>query len=214
MATFIFNTLPAWIAHLVSALGAQLAIDQRIMFASDRPTSGGSVTINAGDGCDQPLKKIFIPDLLARWPFPRRLNQHYSKVSAEASAWLESLKVFSPKAQKAFDSGKFCLLSCLSYPIACEEHLRSACDFMNLAFIIDEFSDVSDEGEVRQQKGAIMDALRHPHKPRPTGEWVGGEVTRQFWERTIRNTSGQSQKWFIAAFDEYLLEGVAQQAVD
>jgi hypothetical protein len=26
----------------------------------------------------------------------------------------------------------------------------------------------------------IMDALRSPHKARPKGEWVGGEVTRQY----------------------------------
>jgi hypothetical protein len=102
---------------------------------------------------------------------------------------------------------------------------------MNLVFVIDEYSDVSGEEEVRKQKDAVMDALRHPHEPRPKGEWVGGEVARQwvicylifdvknyhadrFWERTIRNgASDQSQKRFIATFDEYL-EGVVQQAID
>ncbi|KAG1869402.1 terpenoid synthase [Suillus subalutaceus] len=220
MVTFIFNTLPAWIAHLVSGLGVQLTMDQRDMVASERPTAGGLVTTSAGDGCDQPLKKIFIPDLLARWPFPRRLNQHYS-----------NFKAFSPKAQQAFNRcnlGKtwliitllMCsrlslgLLGCLAYPIASEEHVRSACDYMNLAIVIDEYSDVSEEGDVRKQKDVIMDALRHPHKPRPKGEWVGGEIARQFWERIIRDgANSQSQKRFIAIFDEYL-EGVVQQAID
>ncbi|KAG1801186.1 terpenoid synthase [Suillus variegatus] len=183
------------------------------MVASDRPSAGGSVTVNAGNGCDQPLKKIFIPDLLARWPFPRRLNHHHSKVCAESFSWLASFKAFSPKAQQAFDRCNFSLLGCLAYPIAGEEHVRSSCDFMNLVFVIDEYSDVSKEDEVRQQKDIIMDALRHPYKPRPKGEWVGGEVARQFWGRTIRNASGQSQKRFIAAFDDYL-EGVVQQAID
>ncbi|KAG1854771.1 isoprenoid synthase domain-containing protein [Suillus tomentosus] len=188
-------------------------MDQRNMVASDRPIAGGSVTVNAGNGCDQPLKKIFIPDLLARWPFPRRLNQHHSKVCAESFSWLASFKAFSPKAQQAFDRCNFSLLACLAYPIASEEHVRSSCDFMNLVFVIDEYSDVSKEDEVRQQKDVIMDALRHPYKPRPKGEWVGGEVARQFWGRTIRNASGQSQKRFIAVFDDYL-EGVVQQAID
>ncbi|KAG1796028.1 terpenoid synthase [Suillus plorans] len=175
------------------------------MIASDRPI--------AGDGCDQPLKKIFIPDVLARWPFSRRLNQHYSSVRAESSAWFASFKVFSPKAQEAFDHCDFNLLTCLCYPNACEEHIRSACDFMNLSFFIDECSDISEEDKFRQQKDAIMDALRHPHKPRPKGEWVGGEIARQFWERTIRNASGQSQKRFISTFDD-CLGGILQQVID
>ncbi|KAG1819038.1 terpenoid synthase [Suillus subaureus] len=181
------------------------------MVASDRPVDGGSVTVNAGDECDLSLKKIFIPDILARWPFPRRLNQHYSKVGAESSAWLESFKAFSPKAQQAFDVCNF--INNLLMSRIHTEHARSACDVMNLFYVIDEYSDVSEEGEVRQQKDVVMDALRHPYKPRPKGEWVGGEVARQFWERTICNASGQSQKRFIAAMDEYL-EGVVQQAID
>jgi hypothetical protein len=121
----------------MSNLGAHLTMDQCNMVASERPISGGSTTVNAVDGCDKPLKKIFIPDLLARWPFPRRLNQHYPKVSAESCAWLESFQAFSPKAQQAFDRCDFSktwpittllmysrlflgLLGCLTYSIASE----------------------------------------------------------------------------------------------
>ncbi|KAG2151275.1 terpenoid synthase [Suillus bovinus] len=205
MATFIL-TIPAWIARL---LGAQLAPGQRNMIVCGHIMAGGSAT----DTCDQPPKKIFIPNILTNWPFPRRLNQHHSKVRAESSAWLASFKAFSPKAQKAFDRCNFGLLACLCYPNAREEHVRSACDLMNLGFFIDEVSDVSKEDKVRQQKDIIMDALHYPHKPRPEGEWIGGEVTRQFWERTILNASDQSQKRFITAFNK-CLEGVLQQAID
>ena len=38
--------------------------------------------------------------------------------------------------------------------------------------MIDEFSEVSEEGEVGKQKDIVMDVLRNPHKPRPEGEWV------------------------------------------
>lgn len=51
---------------------------------------------------------------------------------------------------------------------------------MNLFFVIDEYSDIAPVEEVRQQKDIVMDALRNPHKPRPEGEWVGGEVARQY----------------------------------
>jgi len=185
------------------------------MVAFDYPIAGELVTVNSNssDGCDQPPKKIFIPDLLARWPFPRRHNHCPSKVCAESSAWCKSFKAFNPRAQHALERCELSLLACLTYPNACEEYLRSTCDFMYFVYVIDEYTDVSEVDEVRQQKDAIMDALRHPYKPRPKGEWVGGEVARQFWERTICNASGQSQKRFITTMDEYL-EGVVQQAAD
>ena len=50
---------------------------------------------------------------------------------------------------------------------------------MNLVFVIDEYSDVSEPSEVRKHKDVIMEALRNPHQPRPKGEWIGGEAARQ-----------------------------------
>ncbi|KAG1778792.1 terpenoid synthase [Suillus placidus] len=206
MPILIFNTLTAWTTHLVSSLVAPLAVYKRNSVAYDGPTALGSVNGNVEYGYDQPQKNIFIPDLLAKWPFPRRLNNYYPKVRAESSAWLESFKPSAPKHNKPLIAA----ISLFSLP----QRERSSCDFMNLVFVIDEYSDVSVEEEVRKQKDAVMDALRHPHKSRPKGEWVGGEVARQFWERTLRNgASSQSQKRFIATFDEYL-EGVVQQAID
>ena len=59
------------------------------------------------------------------------------------------------------------------------EHARAGCDYVHLGFLIDEYSDRSTPSEVRKQKDVVMDALRNPHKPRPKGEWIGGEVARQ-----------------------------------
>lgn len=50
---------------------------------------------------------------------------------------------------------------------------------MNLFFVFDEKSDVSDGRETRRQADSIMDALYHPDKPRPEGEWIGGLITQQ-----------------------------------
>lgn len=59
------------------------------------------------------------------------------------------------------------------------DHARAGCDLMNLFFLVDEYSDVAEPSEVRKQQGILMDALRNPHKPRPKGEWIGGEMARQ-----------------------------------
>jgi hypothetical protein len=58
-------------------------------------------------------------------------------------------------------------------------HVRSVCDILKIYFVIDEYSDVSKPSSVREHKKAIVDALHNPHKPRPEGEWVGGEMMRQ-----------------------------------
>lgn len=60
-----------------------------------------------------------------------------------------------------------------------KERARTGCDLMNMFFVYDEYSDVAHEDDVQVMANIIMDALRNPHKPRPKGEWVGGEVTRQ-----------------------------------
>ena len=59
------------------------------------------------------------------------------------------------------------------------EGCRVAHDLMNLYFVFDEQSDISDEKETRYQADCIMDALHNPDKPRPQGEWVGGVIAQQ-----------------------------------
>lgn len=50
---------------------------------------------------------------------------------------------------------------------------------MHLFFMFDEYSDKSEPAEVWEQAKIQMDAMHNPEKPRPKGEWVGGEFTRQ-----------------------------------
>lgn len=51
---------------------------------------------------------------------------------------------------------------------------------MNLFFVFDEKSDISDEYQTRLQADCIMDALQNPPKPRPPGEWIGGVIAQQY----------------------------------
>ncbi|KAF9049393.1 hypothetical protein BDZ89DRAFT_1154657 [Hymenopellis radicata] len=74
-------------------------------------------------------------------------------------------------------------------------------------------TDEADVETVQELARIVMDALRHPHRPRPSGESVVGEIARQFWERAIRTASRTSVKRFIDTFDAYV-ESVVDQAKD
>ncbi|KZV73684.1 terpenoid synthase [Peniophora sp. CONT] len=154
-----------------------------------------------------------LPDCLANWPWPRRLNRSYPEVKAASSAWVRSFGAFSSKAQDAYDRCDFNLLTSLAYPDHNAADLRTGCDAMNQFFVYDEFSDIARPEEVQVMANIIMDALRDPHKPRPEDEWVGGELTRQFWERAIQTASPGSQKRFLDYSAQYT-QAVVQEAED
>ncbi|KAL6855611.1 hypothetical protein ACO1O0_006763 [Amphichorda felina] len=77
--------------------------------------------------------------------------------------------------------------------------------------MFDEYSDKSSPEEVLCQAQALIDPLNNPDKTRPKGEWVGGEITRQFWMRIPKTATETFRKRFWATWIGYL-EGVVQQA--
>ncbi|TDL15490.1 terpenoid synthase [Rickenella mellea] len=156
---------------------------------------------------------FFIPDTLRSWPWPRRLNPYYDICKAESSSWCESFKAFSPKAQNAFNRCNFNLLASLAFPRLNKDGCRVGCDLMNLFFVFDEYSDVATENGAREQADIIMDALRNPHKTRSAKEWIGGEITRQFWENAVKTATVTAQRRFIDTFQLYT-DSVVQQAQD
>ncbi|KAF5365843.1 hypothetical protein D9757_012802 [Collybiopsis confluens] len=157
---------------------------------------------------------ITIPGTLATWKWPRwHCNPHYAECRAESQAWFESFKAFSPKAQDAWNRCNFSLLAALSFPYQDKERLRASCDLMCLFFVIDEYTDLVDEIEARKLVDCVMDALRNPDKPRPEGEWVGGEVARQYWQRVLKFATPRGQERFIEIYDEFV-SAVVEQAND
>lgn len=59
------------------------------------------------------------------------------------------------------------------------EHLRTQCDFMNLMFVTDEYTDSATPEVVRQSFDVVIDALRNPAKPRPSDEVVLGVIAQE-----------------------------------
>ncbi|KAI0061988.1 terpenoid synthase [Artomyces pyxidatus] len=159
------------------------------------------------------ISKIRLPEPLSTWPLPRKINPHYAEVKADCVAWIHSFNALSPKAQKAFDRCDFSLLGALCYPTLDKERFRTACDLMMLFFIFDEFTDQVDRHGAKAYVDITMDALRNPHTPRPEGEHVLGEITRQFFALAIKTASVSSQRHFLRTFEDYVM-AVIEEADD
>lgn len=50
---------------------------------------------------------------------------------------------------------------------------------MNIFFLIDEYTDIEHAPMVGEMADIVIDALSNPEKPRPEGEVLLGEATRQ-----------------------------------
>ncbi|KAJ6483194.1 terpenoid synthase [Mycena sanguinolenta] len=161
----------------------------------------------------QDVQLIHLPDMLRDWPWPRHVNPHFAVCKEESEAWLETFKAFSPKAQKAFNLCDFNLLASLGYSDLSKDGCRVGCDLMNLFFLIDEHFDLVDTHGARVRADIVMDAIRNPHISRRDGEWVGGEVTRQFWLNAMRISTSTFQRHFIDAFQIYV-DSMVQRAQD
>ncbi|KAI0146266.1 isoprenoid synthase domain-containing protein [Xylariaceae sp. FL1272] len=157
-------------------------------------------------------QKIKIPELEAAWKWPRLVSPHLANIEHKCLEWAASFGAFDPEIQKlVHNEGKLNLLAAMCYARRTEEQVRSGCDLMHLFFMFDEHSDKSGPVETRNQVRIQMDALHNPHKPRPQGEWVGGEFARQFWLRLPENTTPTFRTRFIASYEAYA-NAVAEQA--
>jgi hypothetical protein len=66
------------------------------------------------------------------------------------------------------------------------ESMRDCADLMNTFFAIDEQTDNEPLDIVQERCDICVDAVMNPQKPRPEGENILGEVTRQYVE-TVRS---------------------------
>ncbi|KAK6859505.1 terpenoid synthase [Apiospora arundinis] len=156
--------------------------------------------------------KVRLPELEALWKWPRYVSPYLAEVGKESLEWSASLNAFDAETQKlVHDKGKLNLLAGMCYSRMTKEQVRSGCDIMHLFFMFDEYSDMAGPEEVWTQARIMMDALANPHIERPAGEWVGGEFTRQFWNRIPLDATPIFKRRFLATWLDYV-ESVARQA--
>ncbi|KAF9560259.1 terpenoid synthase [Agrocybe pediades] len=149
---------------------------------------------------DEPEQKMhYLPRTMDNWPWPRAINPYYKDISAQSDAWFHGFKAFNEKSQRAFDMCDF-------------EQLRTGCDLMNLFFVVDEYTDVEPAHVVREMVDIVIDALNNPDKPRPEGEILLGELTRQFWDRGRKTATPSAAMHMVESLTAYLNSCVEQAA--
>lgn len=158
-------------------------------------------------------KMIYLPDTMINWPWPRAINPHFEDVKAEVGASFRDFRALSPESQEAFDKCDFARLVALAYPNAPREHIRIGCELMNVFFLLEEYTDNENGAVTKDIVDLVIDALHNPHKIRPEGESIIGEIARQFWARAIKTASLSSQRHFLETFTAYL-HSVVVEALD
>ncbi|KAG1722252.1 terpenoid synthase [Suillus lakei] len=158
-------------------------------------------------------KVIYLPDTMTNWPWPRAMNPHFEVVKAEVDVSFREFKALSAESQAVFDKCDSARLAALAYPNAPREHLRIGCEFINVLIIVDEYTDIENAAVTEAMVGIVIDALHNPHKARPEGECILGEIVRQFWARAIQTASLPFQRHFLDSYTAYL-RAVIVEALD
>lgn len=141
-----------------------------------------------------------LPDLPNIFPFPPSFNTHFQSVAPESQAWIDSFGILSGRQQRFFSTSAFELLAAYAYPYADREGYRTSCDYMNVTFILDDYSDDEGRKGARVMADSFMNALKDP-------DWDDGtpfaKLAREFRER-LSIASPAARQRFIDTFDQYL----------
>lgn len=110
----------------------------------------------------QMSNKIVLPDLFSICPIKGSTNPHYEAAAAESRAWVKSFDVFHGEKLAFLLSGSSELLVSHTYPYAGYEQFRTACDFVNLLFVVDEVSDDQNGKDARQTGIVYLNVMKDP----------------------------------------------------
>ena len=106
--------------------------------------------------------KIVLPDLLSICSIRGSTNPHYEAAAAESRAWVKSFNIFRGEKLAFLLNGSSELLVSHTYPYAEYEQFRTACDFVNLLFVVDEVSDDQNGKDARQTGIVYLNVMRDP----------------------------------------------------
>ncbi|KAF8985349.1 hypothetical protein BDQ17DRAFT_1436665 [Cyathus striatus] len=144
-----------------------------------------------------------MPDLLVKWPYMKIFSRHYTQVIEESDRWVESLRLFTDEGMRAYRSCNISLLGALLY--SSRDHkgyfhynlwfrfkfnityfIRLGCDFVNVLFVIDEYTDVADEEMTTKIMNSICKYLssQDPMSIEPND--IIEKMAQQLWDPALK----------------------------
>lgn len=125
-----------------------------------------------------------LPDLpgICKEPFSPSFNPHYEAVASESKVWIDNLGILSGEKQRYFSASAFEFLAAHTYPYADREGYRTCCDYLNVTFVIDDYSDDESGKGARQMADSFINALRDP-------TWDDGTPFARMARESVRSSS-------------------------
>ncbi|KAJ7164196.1 isoprenoid synthase domain-containing protein [Mycena filopes] len=161
-----------------------------------------------------PPRVLHLPDIHDQWPFPVARSPWESEASTESVAWIESLRILPDRQLQRLCKADYGGLAAIAYANFTQlEHLRVACDLVNLLFVFDDLTDEMSGAEAEALAGISLDALRDWQTPRPQEEHPVGEMHRSFSERLHGMANPDILQRFLDGYEDYL-HAVVLEACD
>ena len=123
-------------------------------------------------------KTYVLPDLAAICKWKATFNPHHDEVANPSSQWVLSFGVFQGTKIVFFREGGSELLCSYVYPYVDAEKLRTACDFVNLLFVVDEVSDDQNGKDARHTGEVFLNAMRYP-------DWDDGSALAKMTRESV-----------------------------
>ncbi|RDB26083.1 Linoleate 10R-lipoxygenase COP4 [Hypsizygus marmoreus] len=146
------------------------------------------------------VEHFILPDLLAMCPLDGAKNPHYERGAAESRAWINSYNVFTDRKRAFFVLGSNELLVSRAYAYAGHEQFRTCCDFVNVLFVFDEFSDDQDGKGALATGNIFLNAMKDPNwDDRSTFS----QMTKVFRTRFLRLCRPKATARFLKHWETY-----------
>ena len=106
-------------------------------------------------------KTYTLPDLATICKWKATFNPHHDEVAAASTQWVLAFGIFEGKKLDFYREGGGETLCSYAWPYADAEKLRTACDFVNLLFTIDETTDEQSADDARKTGDVVLNALKY-----------------------------------------------------
>ncbi|KAG1814749.1 isoprenoid synthase domain-containing protein [Suillus subaureus] len=152
---------------------------------------------------DSELAGFILPDLFSHCRYPLRVNPHSHLVSCASEQWFfTEAHVVEPEITK-FRAFRLRDYNAYCYPDADASHFRNISDFLNWAFMADDYFDDCDIDDIKGMRECCISALRDPISFQTENPL--GKICKSFFSRITATAGSSCTERFIHGLDLFLI---------